>query len=578
MDPFLVYDDFQNLHLIVQSHLQEIAKLSKEKKVKKIKQTFQHQKTFNNDSAQGMAGIVTIEVPENLRTADNNTDAKFPLVFKLSLEINRVAEHEHTVLHTLNRIRKFCPNFVGTLGLLPGYVSRTFYEEEDVRKVDKNIFDVKENSIPLNYLLLEYVSDLDFDHFIKRADKLTVTGILLGVLSAIQIAQNKCKFTHYDLHVGNIFMRKVEENSYFAYVINQEVILYPTCGWYPVMIDMGSSHVEELEKFPTRSFIGTYHLGQQTTQYDTLADVHHFVLHTLSLLEKEEKQPDHFCRHFRLLAGRLMHMFRNCKLWRYKGWKHLPCNLFYSFNKAILDSKASLCGFYRKAKINIVESLVLGVELPWKALSISELKAKLAFYYPSVTCENEEDTLSHLLKGGMEDVCHLLNVLDRDPLIKTGIVIIYILRAISEIVYWWWQKNPQFESSISTFETPKELIHQFKLSIQNLYPQLSVKLDVHATFRGIFVIRQVLRHMLSGFHDINMTTIDSWYEATEVKKPMDVLKFIKQNSAIPYYFTDNTPIYVWDSDKETHHKIRFEQLKLHKDASKREIYEAIRSL
>jgi hypothetical protein len=438
MDPFLNSQDFETTNAIVSSHLQDLIKLNKEKKVKKIKSTFKHQKTFSYDSAQGMAGIVTVDIPESIKTEQD--DAQIPLVFKLSLEINRAVEHEHTVLSYLNRIRKFCPNFVGTVGLLPGYVSRNFYEDIEFRKDSNNIFDVKENSIPINYLLLEYVSDMDFEQVISYGDKITVTGVLLGVLCALQIAQNKCKFTHYDLHQGNILMRRVEENSYFAYVIDGEVILYPTCGWYPVIIDMGSSYIEGIEKYQTRSFICNYHLGQQSTLFDSLADVHHFVLHSLSYLEKEEKQSDKFCRHFRTLAGRCMHMFRNMKVWRYKGWKHLPCNLFYSFSQAVEKSGANLCLFYRKAKVNVVEVLVLGVDLPWKKLPDSEFDAMLAFYYPNakdttysavVEPNSEVSSLEKLLKLSMEDICTFMNILDRDSLITSGICIIYILRAMS---------------------------------------------------------------------------------------------------------------------------------------------------
>jgi hypothetical protein len=590
MDPFLLSQDFTTLQGVVKANLQEIAKLPKEKKVKKIKHLFPFQKTFSYDSAQGIAGVLHVTVPSyqetsNTRIAQPNPiiakeEGKAAVVFKCSLEINRMVEHEHEVLSHLNRIRHYCPNFVGTVGLLPGYCSKTFYENnEELREEEKNLFDGKDNSIPMNYLLLEYVSDIDFKHVISYGDKTTVTGVLLGVLCALQIAQNKCKFTHYDLHTGNILMRKIEDDSYFAYVINNRVICYPTCGWYPVMIDMGSSYAEGIENYPTRSYIGNYQLGQQSTMFDPLADVHHFALHALSYLEKESKQSNTFCRHFRLLAGRVMHMFRNCEIWRYKGWKRLPCNLYYSFNNAVVKSGATVCLFYRRAKVNIVETLILGVKLPWKTYSIDEWKQYMQFYYPFVPQVAEEELLNTALKVSIEDVCHFLNVLDRDPLVKNGTVIIYALRCLSELCYAYLEENPTFDTKPNTtFDLPKELVNKFKVAIQYLYPHLSMKLDVNMMVRGVFMVHKVLRHLLSIYHEENVVEMKSWYEKTSIQSPFDLVHFIRQNSSIRYQWKPTTPIYIWNSDKEVHHKITFSQLGISPDTTNKQLYAAIKKM
>lgn len=589
MDPFLLSQDFNTLSSVVKSNLDELAKLPKEKKVKKIKHLFPFQKTFSYDSAQGIAGVLHVDIPASSYVTrvsqpslESNVDApkdgKAALVFKCSLEINRMVEHEYAVLSRLNTIRHYCPNFVGTVGLLPGYCSKTFYEtNEELREEEKNLFDVKDNSMPMNYLLLEYVSDIDFKHVISYGDKTTVTGILLGVLCALQIAQNKCKFTHYDLHTGNILMRKVEDNSYFAYVIDNQVICFPTCGWYPVMIDMGSSYAEGIEKFPTRSYIGNYQLGQQSTMFDPLADVHHFALHALSYLEKEDKQSNTFCRHFRLLAGRVMHMFRNCEVWRYKGWKRLPCNLYHSFNDAVIKSGATICLFYRRAKVNVVETLILGVKLPWKTFSLDEWKQYMQFYYPYAPNVAETSILYTALKLSIEDVCHFLNALDRDPLVKNGTIIIYALRSLSELVYQYMEEHPTFDTTPNTtFEIPKDLLSKFKVSIQYLYPQLSMKLDVTAMIRGIFMIHKVLRHLLCEYHEENVKEMEDWYTKTEIKCPMDLVKFIRQNSAIRYDWKDSTPLYIWNSDKEQHHKCTFGQLNLSSNVTNKQLAEIIK--
>ncbi len=144
-------------------------------------------------------------------------------------------------------------------------------------------------------------------------------------------------------------------------------------------------------------------------------------------------------------------------------------------------------------------------------------------------------------------------------------------------MYAFCQKNPGFESS-RYYEAPRELITQFKVNIQNLYPQVNVKIDIQAAFRGVFVIRKVLRHMLYSFHDINTTTMESWAEKTEIKKPMDVIKFIRQNTGMRIEFQESTPIYVWNSDKETHTKVAFGELQLPLDVPKKTLYEKLKAL
>ena len=418
LDPFLNHDDFVQIQSHVRSLLDECTALPKEKRIKRIKQLFKFEKVFSYDSAQGMAGIVHVTLP-------NGKDAK--LVFKLSIEINRGIEHEFTALRALNSVRSYCPNFVATPGLLPGYINRTFYEsdEVDMRREKLNVFDVKSTSIPINYLLQEYVSDIDFKHVIKYGDKTLVTGTILGLLCALQMAQDKCKFVHYDLHTGNILMRKVEDNSYFAYVIKDEVVLYPTCGWFPVCIDMGSSYVSDVDKFNTRAYVGNYVWGQQPTVFDQYADCHHFLLHALSYLEKGDNKND---RHFRYMALRCMHMFRHFKVWRYKGWKHFPANLYYLYNDAVAASGAVVCQFYRKVKVNIIECVALATKLPWKPYEDTELEAMLAYYYPQVVEMDKQGSIKwkstcntpllKLLKCAVEDICHFIRILDDDPLVK----------------------------------------------------------------------------------------------------------------------------------------------------------------
>jgi hypothetical protein len=560
-DTFLDHGNFEKICNVVSSFLDECSKLPKDKRVKSIKQTLNFQKVFNTDSVQGIAGVATIETDIPIKATQDQIEHVENLcqqiVFKLSVEVNRTIEHEFFILKKLNQLRKFCPNFVGTYGLLNAYVNKSFFDDPNPKTL-KNPFEIKNNVVPSNYLLLEYVGDVTFRHVYNYADKQTVTGVLLSVLCALQAAQTKLKFTHYDLHSDNILMRKVEDTAYFAYIINGKCMVYPTHGWYPVIIDMGSSYIDGIDERPTRTSIRHYQDGLQSTNYDPLSDLHHFILSAVSRLEKTEKQPDDFCRHFRLIAGRMMHIFRHSNIWRHKGWKHLPCNLYYLFNDAVNKANPKLCEFYAYLKSEIVETLALGVKLPWKELSNDDFENLIAYYYPSTTKDSYNDPLEFLLKTSMEDVNHFLVCLDEDPLTKSDISIIYALRALVE--------HASLINKTETFNVPKEIFNNFKAITHSLYPNYSAKLDLFRGFRGASCICVIMRHMLLKFNEPNVKLIKEWNNLTDIKSAWDIASFIKQNTAIRYTFNPQDPLYIWDCDREQSIKTTFADINVSSEA------------
>ena len=550
LDTFLNYQHFHHVYNQVGSYLNELKSLTRDKRIKRIRTLFQYQKTFNTDSVQGMAGIVNInsgiavkDVDDVKTNLDDDDTIIQPIVFKLSVEMNRSVEHEYMVLHKLNTLRKYCPNFVATLGLLNGFVCRSFFEAKDPVTI-KNVFEVKQNAVQTNYLLIEYVSDITFKHICRYADKATVTGTILSVLCALQIAQNKFNFTHYDLHSDNILMRKVEEDSYFAYVINGQVILYPTGGWYPVMIDMGSSYISGIHENTNRTSISHYHRGLQSTEFDPLGDVHHFVLSALSRLEKaDDTQSEDFCRHFRTMAGHLMHFFRQANIWRHKGWKQLPYNIIFLFNEAVLKAKPQTCTFYAELQTSVVETIALGVKLPWQPMT-SDLMHQLLVYYYGKQVDKQVEPLQLLLKLAVEDVCHFLSVLDEDPLTKSDIIVMFTLRALVE------HACMIKELSTVSFTIPKDVLTQFKQVTHTMYPHYSYKLDFNRSFRGASCLCLLMRHMLYVFNQPNVKLMKEWYHNIEIKSALQVAQFIQQNTAIRYEWNKNTVLYIWDSDKE----------------------------
>ena len=60
---------------------------------------------------------------------------------------------------------------------------------------------------------------------------------------ALQIAQTKLSFSHYDLHSLNILVKSCSVDAVFLYVIDENThICIPTLGHYPVIIDYGFAY------------------------------------------------------------------------------------------------------------------------------------------------------------------------------------------------------------------------------------------------------------------------------------------------------------------------------------------------
>ena len=67
-------------------------------------------------------------------------------------------------------------------------------------------------------------------------------NIILQLCLALQVAQQRCCFVHYDLTPWNIILKYLKEPQYIHYIINGKVIRIRVCI-IPVIIDYGKSHM-----------------------------------------------------------------------------------------------------------------------------------------------------------------------------------------------------------------------------------------------------------------------------------------------------------------------------------------------
>jgi Choline/ethanolamine kinase len=130
--------------------------------------------------------------------------------------------HYYNVGKKVNKIRNITPNFIHTLDLL--IASETMICTYKYVK---------------GKTLEEGLNNLRFDQFLD---------IFVQVLLALEIAQRNIQFCHYDLHAGNVILKKAKSKKVlldnYEYSHNGELI--------PVIIDFGLACVKDIGcyKFP----------------------------------------------------------------------------------------------------------------------------------------------------------------------------------------------------------------------------------------------------------------------------------------------------------------------------------------
>ena len=193
--------------------------------------------------------------------------------------------------------------------------------ELELKKAHNLFYETKE-AFPRNILLFEKIHNFPFHRLLKKFnyDNNIISSQLLQILLGLQIAQNECKFTHYDLHTSNILEQHCELDSVFLYNIKGEKYAVPTYGYYPKIIDLGSSYSETVTNHTMLTHANSYDYGFQSQFFDPLNDVHHSLLSLFYYIENKKS-----C--FETLCNKIKYMFHNVPVLRKSGWKKLPHDL-----------------------------------------------------------------------------------------------------------------------------------------------------------------------------------------------------------------------------------------------------------
>ncbi len=555
------------------------------RKLEIMRKEFRFIKTFETNGVQGIVGLL-----EHRATGQQ-------VIFKLSVEIDRSIEHENQITLDLNKLKEFCPNFVGNLGCVELPISRTFiyintpedsdFEgdsdnsseddeeiDEDFKKDCKVFMDDKEY-LPTSVLFLEYISPHSFYDFTKHADKSLINSLILGVLCGLSIAQKHCEFTHYDLHIDNILIKECEPEAIFVYKIDGEVFSIPTYGFYPVIIDMGMSYSSALKGGTMKTSVEHYTKGLQPTVYDRLNDMHHFLLSAMNTLEYEDDE-------FYYLSTKMMYFFRYLPVLRKKGWKTLPNNILKMAMSYIVKCCRGLTTGYkpkeepkskldelRKQKIekrnkelgieeeqkvsqkglnelpiwvdldkDILLVLSLGISLPWKKELEDELKT-------SFNTEEEAISTSFIkLFVQLQKLYDMSMFEDINDLF-------FVVRELATLTF----ENWNIISNNTSKDTFKKLFNDFKRKIVPDFRDAVCNLNWGETIVNCKYCLNILAMLYSRYAEDNIKLIDELYKQVPIKTVNDMINFYIRNCSLRPEYNENTILYLWDADSKKNKRV-----------------------
>jgi hypothetical protein len=148
--------------------------------------------------------------------------ADFSFVIKSSTDITKQQENIHEAYigtKVINDIVKYIPNFAYIFGK----------------------FDSDTN----NNVIMENINGQTFDKWLQSSNfnMKDYIFILIQLSMALEVAQNKGGFVHYDLTPWNIIIQRINTPIEFDYLLDVDNVFRVTTNIIPVIIDYGKSHI-----------------------------------------------------------------------------------------------------------------------------------------------------------------------------------------------------------------------------------------------------------------------------------------------------------------------------------------------
>jgi hypothetical protein len=439
-------------------------------------------------------------------------------VFKISQYINYLIQHESVVMNGLNSISSYCPHFCR-------YVGNIMCDVNPAIRKTSNPFDTNgvKYTIQKEVMLCEYIANSQkMYNYIRCVDKIhedVLYSIIKQVLMALIIAQNKKRFTHYDLHSNNVMIKKCNKDLVFLYVLDDEnQFCVPTHGYYPVIIDFGFSYIEDLDDGPLWPSMAHTDAGFMSDRFDWVADPKLFLV-TVSneMKDKRDTPKSHKLRRI------IRNMFYPIKMEWDSGWDEGEKKGASDYVTQMLKgySKTSkIFTEYEHYCIDLLQSLII---MPLEQQNYTNIHVSyIAFLGEWLKLENQ---------------------------IESPFYNIYILKIIVD--------NARFVcAAYNDSETSRQAIKTFKKNITNNIDKMAKFCNLSKIhWEKLLCSLLVLAKNIEGvFYDVITTRMkekQKQYDRLPLQSSEQMYAAIETNLSTPYVYNQNTKIFIVNSINQT---------------------------
>jgi hypothetical protein len=464
----------------------------------------EYQGLFGKPGKQGVAGIMKVK----------GTD--LTLAFKISQQIDNLAQHEYTIMNGLNELASFCPHFCKSVALIdckrnPRTVSNAspFVKQADIQHMISDKMLIMEH-ITNSYKLSTYIKS-------KKVSEDSLYSLVKQVMLGIAFAQRKKQLAHYDLHSGNIMVRKCNKDVVFVYVLDADnQIAVPTLGHFPIIIDYGFSYISDMNDTPMLPTMGHTQYGYTSDRFDSNVDPRIFMV-TVS----DEIREARATKKSRILRKITKKAFASLPIDWDSGWFESDEEI-ESTQSVVADTIESLAGRsiifteYENYCIDIFQSLII---LPL-----------------------EEQEVGYSKRSFRAFIAEWMKIED---LISTANSNLFILRGVVDAARFVRSAYMQADTSVSAVEEFKKLVHDVIDSVAAFCNPKDINYE--KMLCSMYVFADSIEGLYNDHLNDMTETRDDLYSKLVLKSPEQLYAAIDGNIPTDYEYTDKTTIFMMDS-------------------------------
>ena len=319
----------------------------------------------------------------------NSKNKKY--VFKISQHFNFTMRAEGLCMKSLKKIQDFCPNFCYGFGTRKILLDANYREE-------KNPFEIKAKyPIYQDVLMMENLDNCrKFYRYIKskKVENEVIFSIIKQTLCAVSIAQKNCQFTHYDLHSNNVLIGECDPNTFILYRLDEnKSFIFPTYGFYPIIIDYGFSYSDEMKTNPVYQAFAHTDVGFMSDRYDHTSDPRLFL--TTVSWELTRYKKDGVAWRLRKLVKNI---FKPIKQDWDCGWDDVDDVSASDHALAFLEEKMKMSKFFDNYGFYCIDILQALIDSPLKERKYNKIDDAFEIFYSEfIKIENEIGSDFYLL-------------------------------------------------------------------------------------------------------------------------------------------------------------------------------------